>query len=720
MRVSRRLGLAVLPLIASLGLGPAARAQLVPKLKDLVPKSDPNVIGLTGVWRGTATESTEEMGELSFPVELTFEGEPAKLRLRVTGKVKVPTENGQKLTVAIAASYEGALRGEELRMRSTRIDTRIVETGTTIPSAPQSVEARLHDGVLEGRVGSDGDGWTSFTARPAAAAEQPGPQAAASLAGEWRGTGREPGPTGRELSYPVRVTVRDEGGRWTVEVSADLQYPVQTGGTTPVEYRASFAGEVSGGELQMRSRSVKVKIVDYNQTQDGGEQTLNGRLEQDVLRLTVQNEGRPPAEFELRRVDDGQRPRPAGEERVEDDRDRGEGRGSPTGNPLGRRRGGPSYESPYTALVLEPRRTRDPMMGGVESHTILVPNGWDFSGGPQWVLSPDNYVHFVADLTGPRRESVHFDWNRVVTWTQVSGQPPPAPTPVDAGAEVAIVRPPPQVLGEVAAEIILPRARPRATNIRVVAAERLPQVEEAVRKLHAEELKMLEALMAQSRTAIGGVQTDANMFLVAERARVRYTENGVEWEEEVRSTQQGVRNMMRSELVSSDSAWWMIYDVRCVRAPVGELDARLPTLLSIASTLRETPRWSAALAELRLELAKARTRAMQIDFEARRKHYAELAATRNEISDIQMRGWRDRQDSQDRVHKATIDSIRGTNDFRAADGTTFVVSNQFERAFADPGGRVLLTNDVNYQPSADGALNSFQWEEMRRVDPFGR
>jgi hypothetical protein len=248
----------------------------------------------------------------------------------------------------------------------------------------------------------------------------------------------------------------------------------------------------------------------------------------------------------------------------------------------------------------------------------------------------------------------------------------------------------------------------------------LPDVEESVRKLHAEQFAMLEALAAQSRSTFGGVQSESQNFLVAERARVRYSEDGVEWEEEVRSTQQGCRNHMRSELMTVDSGFWNIYDVRCARAPAGQLDARLPTLLSIAVTLRETPRWSAALAELQLELAKAKTKAMQIDFEARRQHYAQLAATRNEISDLQMQGWRSRQDSQDRMHKATIDAIRGTHDFRGGDGTTYVVSNQFERAFVDHGGRVLLTNDVNYRPSADQAVNGSQWEEMRRVDPFQR
>lgn len=690
-------------------LGAAPRAQLVPKLPQVIPKAEA-VVRLTGVWRGTATESTEELGELSFPVELRFSGEPDQLDLRVTGSVKVPTENGQKVTVAIAATYTGALRGADLRMRSVRVDTRIVETGTTIPSSPQTLEGKLENGVLEGRVGTAEDGWTKFTVRPAEARDEQAKPAATTLVGSWRGTGREPGPDGRELSYPVNVTVRNDGGRWTVEVAADLRYPVDNGGTTPVEYRATFEGEVKDGEVRMQSRSVKVRLVDHDRTQDGGQQSLNGRLEQGVLRLTVGNEGHAPSELELRRADDipeRATREPIREEGVEDEGARG--------NPQ-RRRGGPSAESPYGSLVLEPRQVVDPSMGGIASHTILVPSGWSFEGGARWLPSAENYVHFVAALHGPNRESVSFDWNRMLRWSNVAGQPPQPETSLDAGPEVAIQRAPPQTLGEVALAIIVPRLRPRAQDLRLVSAERLPEVEEAVRKLHAEELRMLEAMLAQSRSSVPGMQSDMQMFLVAERARVRYTEDGQEWEEEVRSTQQGTRGSIRSDLMSVDSGAWGIYDVRAARAPVGRLDGCLPTLFSLAGTLRETPRWSAALAELRLELAKARTKAMQVDTDARRRHYADLAKTRAEISDIQMQGWRSRQDSQDRMHKATIDSIRGTHDFRGGDGTNYVVSNQFERAFVDPGGRVILTNDVNYQPSGDQAVNRFQWQELQRRD----
>ncbi|MGE3881292.1 MAG: hypothetical protein AB7I19_19690, partial [Planctomycetota bacterium] len=89
-----------------------------------------------------------------------------------------------------------------------------------------------------------------------------------------------------------------------------------------------------------------------------------------------------------------------------------------------------------------------------------------------------------------------------------------------------------------------------------------------------------------------------------------------------------------------------------------------------------------------------------------------------EISDMNMAAWRSQQDSMDRVHRARIDAIGERQDFRSADGDTHTVTNHFDRAFKDPKGSIILTNDPNYRPAADSSVNRVDWEEMRRIDPL--
>ena len=105
-------------------------------------------------------------------------------------------------------------------------------------------------------------------------------------------------------------------------------------------------------------------------------------------------------------------------------------------------------------------------------------------------------------------------------------------------------------------------------------------------------------------------------------------------------------------------------------------------------------------------------------FEAAQRQAAKTASS--DISDILMDGWRKRQDSVDRMQKAGIDAIHETQDFRHSDGTTYTFTNQFDRAFMNAGGQVVLTNDTSYNPGADPRLGGVNWQQMQRLDPFRR
>ena len=53
-------------------------------------------------------------------------------------------------------------------------------------------------------------------------------------------------------------------------------------------------------------------------------------------------------------------------------------------------------------------------------------------------------------------------------------------------------------------------------------------------------------------------------------------------------------------------------------------------------------------------------------------------------------------------------------------GTTYTFTNQFDRAFMNAGGQVVLTNDTSYNPGADPRLGGVNWQQMQRLDPFRR
>lgn len=660
-----------------------------------------------GTWRGTATEALGDGSPLSYPIELEFTGPDDALRLHVRGTARVPAE-GQTLTVSISARYEGRFAAGKLALRSTQIEVKIVESGETIPSAPQQLEGTFADGKLTGQVGSQQDGWTKFEATPAGAnttTNAPAP-AAVPLAGTYRGTVREPGPDGRELNYPIVFEFTGDAGSLRATAKATVQYPTPNG-PTPVEFAGSYQGRVVDGRAELESTQVTARIVAQNRTETLPTQQLRGRFENGRFVGTVDSDGNAPAHVELQREGGAPVPAPV-HDRVDDQ----------PAPPV--RNGGSRGKSAYDTLVLEPRELPDPSMGGIASHTVLVPKGWQFQGGARWNANPDHIVDFVGELAGPAQESLRFLPNRLFNYSRIQSQlGVQDETRGQRNPDGSTARHAPQKPGEVATEVFLRELRPAASDVELLVAERMPNLEESYRAANKSWLDMIEASLAQMRSQqLPGMQSDSQTWLVVERARVRYRESGVAFEEEFQYAIWGMHSYSQNEMMRTDNGFWLTSMTRSARAKAGELDGRIATLMVCADSVRETPRWAYAVGEIRLAIARAKAEGARANLQAAIQRGEQAARDRAALSDQQMASWRDRQDSLDRMHKATVDTLAERQDFRSAEGKTYTLTNHYDRAFRTSNGGMIITNDVNFRPEADPALRQVQWEELKRVDPF--
>lgn len=735
-------------LLVSLGALPA---QLIPK--NLEPKRPAVATRLTGAWLGKAQEQLEGGRTLDYDVSLQFTGADDALQLEVRATVPVDTGQG-KVTVQIRATYRGTFRTQELRMQSEAIEVTVKESGERIPSAPQTIDGKLVDGVLTGRIGSDGDGWTKFTARSkgddSKPVDKPVAKAATELQGRWSGTASERGPDGKELRYPIRVEFRGSGDRLTADVAADLRYPVDNG-STPVEYRASFRGARRGDEIQLTSEQVTIKLVELQRTEQGPRQEFTGTLKNGVLTGRVGGADGEVTTLELRaegsetvvddRVqDDDRKPiddrAPIGEQDQPDDR-----------NPLGKRKrtddrqpiGEDSIPGPapigdkprserrelpksYRTVVLEPRQVRDAGAGNMVSHTLRLPRGWDLQAAPEWRAFPDSFVNFVGELRGKEGEAITFAADHVFTYQGSQSQFGNQSTEQQAWTrDGQATRRPPNGPGAVAVELLVPFLRPGASDIQLVDAGRDATREAAFRELCAPTIEAFEAntrMLNQNGGGSGGVRSESKTWLASERSRVRYREAGRTWEEEFECSLVGMHGTSGIDGMSSDNGVWIVCSVRSFRAPLGELDARLPLLVVVADSVRATPRWSLGVAEIKLELAKARTQQLRMQTAEMQRRLAQRATENAQLRDDQLATWRSQQAASDRMHEANVQALTETQKFRDGDGNTHTVTNHYDRAYRNPDDTILLTNDPNYRPEGDPNVNQVRWEELQRVDPF--
>lgn len=263
--------------------------------------------------------------------------------------------------------------------------------------------------------------------------------------------------------------------------------------------------------------------------------------------------------------------------------------------------------------VYTPVDVHDPMIENQRAFSLLVPQGWQVTGGVHWepnLLPLAGAVVTVADPSG--RYALETFFPQAFGWTE-GGLIPQGQIWLGS-----IVMPPmgPQQALE---QLVLPQVRPAYDLLGVTAVD----------------TSQLEGNVQGVRMRIG--YGDGQGGLIEEEfvTTISYASVG----------QGGARIDQ-----------WAFGALYSLRAPAGELDSALPLLESIAASSDLDPLWFSNY-QVVFDMFIAR------GYESIRQA-GELSAmiSRNhaEITQIQMDTWRNQQESFDRIHDNFVDYIRDT------------------------------------------------------------
>ncbi len=353
-------------------------------------------------------------------------------------------------------------------------------------------------------------------------------------------------------------------------------------------------------------------------------------------------------------------------------------------------------------LKLTKRTFRDAGFGGIDSHTMYLPEDWQGDARVVWTNSQVQYVHFVGAFEGPDRTSIGFGPNYVLLNSDNQSSMREHQQQIAADQSGYTMRSwAPGQRGEVAMRIILPRLRPSATNARLVEVKTFPKAVQAMRQQNAPIMQMLR----QGHT----------MEFHAELAYLEYEEGGQLWEEAIQCATTINRVRMRMAYSSAIDIT-EIGAVRTVRAPKGQLRAKFSELSSISGSLRPTPRWSISLNQLVAEISKMKHRSRMNDIKAFGERAKLIAKTNSEISDSQMKSWWKQQASSDSIQRASINGIAEVHDYTSRDGVPISLDNSYDRVFQDSLGNLILTNDTNTDPT----VSDSNWQRLQRIRHLGR
>ena len=141
------------------------------------------------------------------------------------------------------------------------------------------------------------------------------------------------------------------------------------------------------------------------------------------------------------------------------------------------------------------------------------------------------------------------------------------------------------------------------------------------------------------------------------------------------------------------------------RAPRGKLDANEALFATMMASIRVNPQWQNAVDQTHRNIA-------QIQAKGAADRSRIISQTSNEILDMQMEGWRNRQESQDRSMQKWSQTMRGVETYTdPGSGTSWELTSGYDHVWKTGSDEFLLTNDSNFNPNV--SLPDATWTQMQ-------
>ncbi|MCU0576171.1 MAG: hypothetical protein MUD15_05000 [Desulfobacterota bacterium] len=349
----------------------------------------------------------------------------------------------------------------------------------------------------------------------------------------------------------------------------------------------------------------------------------------------------------------------------------------------------PFQESTQTveALHLKKVSYRDPNVNNAEAFSLLIPEGWQFQGGVEWVL--DNPVMPATIRFRVRNPSGHEELeifpNLALFWSD--NQMLMSMFPLGSRYFGAEVRPPvgPQ---EALTGIVIPRSRGNAAGLKVLSAGAMPELAQALRA--------------------GASQPGMQTFGDAARARIEYVKDGIPVEEDFFAVVEGYSYPVQTmQGVATYTNWYVDY-IFSYKAAKGKLDANATLFRAMTDSFRVTPQWFNTCNQVVDILVRNQLKFIQSMGELSRY----ISQTNSEISDSMMQSYNERQKIYDRIGEKISETIRGTEHYyNPIEGSEVELPGGYKHVWTNAGGEYILTDSPGYNPNEE---SNKAWQEIGR------
>jgi len=329
----------------------------------------------------------------------------------------------------------------------------------------------------------------------------------------------------------------------------------------------------------------------------------------------------------------------------------------------------------------------DDQGAGGEAFSLLIPADWTFQGGVQWLMNNPGLPAVIAF----RAQNPHgaeafeafpnlpFYWtnNPMLTMTFPVGS-------VYYGNEVR----PPGPAVQVLREIVIPRYRGQVPQLQMVDQEHLPSL--------ATEMQASSPVAPTNLTSADGA-----------RVRIQYHQGDRTVEEDVYGVVE-VSQQPGPMMMGMQHIFWMADYLFSFRALAGHLDRLSDVFTSMVRSFRLNPGWYSRYSQVSQTMIQNQIQQIHHVGQISRM----ISQTNDQISDMVMASYDERQRTLNRLSNQFSQAIRGVDAYHDPRGGRNVdLPGGYRQAWANGLGEYIVTDDATFNPNVGTTQN---WEPLER------
>jgi len=339
-------------------------------------------------------------------------------------------------------------------------------------------------------------------------------------------------------------------------------------------------------------------------------------------------------------------------------------------------------------IRFKPFRYIDNQGIGIEAFQILIPSDWKFDGGIRWVLDNPGMpaVASFRVMNEKGKEEFEVFPNQPFFWT--NNQMTLSMFPAGSRYFGNEVRPPVRPI-EALKKIVIPRFRQNVTGLRIVNELPLPE-------------------LAKALGAGKQIHPSVSVSAGAGKVRIEYNRSGVPMEEEIYCVVELFSFPIQTMMGTVTNTNWYIDYIFSFKSEKGKLEANSKIFQTIAYSFKLNMQWFSKYNQVVEYLVKRQIQQIQSVGQLSRI----ISQTSNEISDMSMQSYYQRQEVNDRIADNFSQYIRGVEKYYdPIEQKTVELPSGYNNVWTNNLGEYILSDSPSFNPNIGSNLN---WQKIEK------